>query len=117
MRSKRRLRLTAADAHGDDAPLAAGAVEAVEERRGELRARAAERVAERDRAAVRVEDLVVDPELALDVDGLAREGLVDLGNDRSIDLHPVFGEELAMAGTGPMPMMAGSTPTVANARR
>ena len=77
----------AADAHRDDAVLAAAAPELVEELRGELRAGAPERVAERDRAAVHVEPIVRDAELARAVEGLAREGLVDLEEIDVRDLH------------------------------
>jgi hypothetical protein len=68
----------AADAHGDDGVAAAAAAQLVEQRRGELRAGAPERVAERDGAAVDVELRVGDAELALAVHDLRGEGLVHL---------------------------------------
>src|SRR4051812_34054337 len=67
-----------ADAHRDDAVFAAPAAELVEDLRRELRARAAERMAQRDRAAVDVQTIFRDAQLARAVDGLARERLVDL---------------------------------------
>src|SRR3954452_23096580 len=74
----RRQALADADAHGGNAEAAAAVAELVGECADEARARAAERVADGDRAAVDVELLVGDAELAHAGDDLGGEGLVDL---------------------------------------
>jgi len=56
--------LADADAEGRDAVFAAAPAQLADQGAGEAGARAAERVAEGDRAAVDVEPLFVDPELA-----------------------------------------------------
>src|SRR5690606_10656381 len=63
----------AADAHRDDPQAAPAPPQLVEQRGGQLRAGAAERVAERDGATVHVELLVRDAKLPLDVHRLGRE--------------------------------------------
>ena len=68
----------ATDAHADDAVAGAAALHLVEQRRGELGARAAQGGAQGDGAAVDVDLVDVDAELAGAVDRLAGEGLVDL---------------------------------------
>src|SRR5687767_7876605 len=83
-----------ANAHRDDAPLLVPAPELVEQRGGELRARAAEGMAERDRAAVHVDLVVRDAELALAINGLARERFVDLEKIDVFDLHSILREQL-----------------------
>lgn len=84
--------MTAADAHRDDRIASTTAAELVERAHGELRAGAAPRMSEGDRAAVDVDPIIGGPELRLAVDGLARRG------------------------SGPMPMISGSTPTVTKLR-
>src|SRR5262249_11436668 len=70
--------LAAADACGGDAPGLAALRELEQERVDEPGAGGAQRVAERDRAAVHVHPLAVEPQLLLDREELARERLVDL---------------------------------------
>src|SRR5262245_32185672 len=65
----------ATDAHGDDAPALALALQLEEQRAGHARARHPVRVADRDRAAVRVELLHRDAEPVATVHHLRREGL------------------------------------------
>ena len=74
----RRQALADADAHGGDAVPAAAAAQLADEGAGEAGAGAAERVAEGDRAAVDVELLLVDAELAGAGEDLGGEGLVEL---------------------------------------
>src|SRR6266550_6970291 len=70
--------LAAADAQRDDAALEAVAPHRVNEARGEHRAGGADGMAVRDRAALDVDDVLGQPELAGDRDDDRREGLVDL---------------------------------------
>src|SRR5947208_209972 len=70
--------LAAADAGRAEPEAAAAATQLVEEVRGDARARGAQRVAERDGAAVDVGALAVEAQLTLDGDVLRGEGLVDL---------------------------------------
>ena len=68
----------AADAHRHEPSAAAALAELVHELRRELRAGRAERMTERDRAAVDVHLLFVEPEIAHDGHDLRRERLVEL---------------------------------------
>src|SRR6185312_5273298 len=68
----------AADAQGDDRAVQAGAFEFVDHGPQDHRPRGAQRVAHGDRAAVDVEPLVVDAEVALEFQGDGGERLVDL---------------------------------------
>ena len=86
----RREALADADAERGDPVAEALALELADERSGEAGARAAERVSERDRAAVHVQALGVDAELAL-----ARQ---DLGGERLVDLDPVDVVEVELRG-------------------
>src|SRR6478609_7174140 len=70
--------LAAADAQRDDAALEAVAPHRVNEARREHRAGGADGMAVRDRAALDVDDVLGQPELAGDSDDDRREGLVDL---------------------------------------
>src|SRR5688572_30455346 len=70
--------LTDADAHRCDAVASAAAVHLVHERRGHARARAADGMAERDRAAVDVHAGGVEAELADAGERLGGERLVEL---------------------------------------
>src|ERR1044072_5366239 len=74
----RRQALADADAHRRDPVLAAAAAQLTDQGGGEASAGAAERVAEGDRAAVDVELLFVDAELAGAGEHLRGEGLVEL---------------------------------------
>src|SRR4051812_14227040 len=65
--------LAAADAHGLEAELLVPALQAVEQRRGDPRTGGAERVAQRDRAAVDVEPVEVDAQVLVRRDDLGRE--------------------------------------------
>src|SRR5262245_32802833 len=91
----RRQALADADAHRRDPVAAAAAAELVKEGGGEAGAGAAERVAEGDRAAVDVEPLLVDPELADAGEDLRGEGLVELDQVDLVELEAGGGE-----GTG-----------------
>src|SRR5690606_29500992 len=91
----------AADAHAHDAVALAAPAELVQQRGGELRARAPERVPEGDGAAVDVELVCRDAELALAVHGLSREGLVDLEQVDVVDLQARLREQLADGGHRP----------------
>ena len=86
------------------------------QRQQQARARHAERMAERDRAAVDVDLLAIQAELLLDGEVLRRERFVDFDQvdvgEREAGASPA---RRAIAGAGPMPMIAGSTPTVAHA--
>ena len=97
--------LADADAEGGDAVLAAAAAQLADEGAGEAGAGAAERVAEGDRAAVDVEALLLDPQLAGAGEDLRGEGLVQLDQ---VDLVDASGRRSARARgtalTGPMPM-------------
>ena len=74
----RRRAHAAADAHRDEAKAGLAAGHLVEERGRELRAAAAERMAKRDRAAVDVQPIGIDVQLAEAREHLRGEGLVDL---------------------------------------
>ena len=75
---ERRLALADADAQRREAVAAAAAAQLVRERDDEPGAAHAERMAERDRAAVDVHALLVEPELAHDGEALRGERLVQL---------------------------------------
>ena len=100
----RRQALADPDAHRRDPVAAAAAAELVQERGGEAGAGAAERVAEGDRAAVDVEALLVDSELADAGEHLRGEGLVQLDQVDLVELEAGGGEGPGIASTGPMPM-------------
>ena len=70
--------LAAADAGGRQAALLAAAPQLEQQRQQQPRAAHAERMAERDRAAVDVDLVAIEPELLLDREILAGERLVDL---------------------------------------
>src|SRR5579872_7603590 len=74
----RRDALTAADAGGRDAARLTAAAELQNERQQQARAAHAERMAERDRAAVHVHAIAIQAELLFDGEILAGERLVDL---------------------------------------
>src|SRR6476469_11071919 len=73
-----RRALPAADAGGAQAVPSAAPAERVQQVRGDPRAARAERMAQRDGAAVHIGALAVEHELPLDHQVLGREGLVDL---------------------------------------
>ena len=92
---QRRLALPHADAHRRQAVAAAPPPELVEQRHDEPRAAHPERMAERDRAAVDVHPLLVDPELAEHGERLRRERLVQLDEvERRRRSTPVAVEQL-----------------------
>ena len=71
-------------------------------------------MADRDRAAVHVDALLVEPELADAREHLAREGLVELDAVEVADRRGRRAPStLRTAGTGPTPITAGSTPATA----
>src|SRR2546422_9636464 len=84
----------AADAHGDDAPALLPPAQLVEQRPGHARAGHAVGVADRDRAAVRVELRGVDAEAVPAVDDLRGEGLVQLDDVDVLELEPRVLEQL-----------------------
>jgi len=81
-------------------------------RHRDARPRHAERMAERNRAAVRVHMLgiVRQPELAHDGEPLRGEGFVQLDHVEIAIRSPSRSISLRVEGTGPMPMMRGGTP-------
>ncbi len=87
-----------ADAHRDHAQLAAATAELVQQRGRQLRARAAERMAEGDCAAIDVQLVVCDAELAPAIDGLRGERLVDLEQVDVRDAEPALRQQFADRG-------------------
>src|SRR6185369_13936559 len=79
--------LAAADAGRGDAEALLAAPQLQHERQDQTRARRAERVPERDRAAVDVDLVTVQAELLLAAEVLGREGLVDLDEVDVGELH------------------------------
>ena len=71
-----------------------GGLQAVEQRAGDAGAGHAERVADRDRAAVHVELVDVDAQVAVAGDDLRGERLVDLDQVDVVDGHPGPGQRL-----------------------
>src|SRR6266540_4801856 len=86
--------LTAADAHGDHAVARLAAEHLVGEGADHARARHAEGMAYRDRAAIDVELLRIDTEPVAAVDDLRGERLVQLPHVDVVDLEVVAREEL-----------------------
>src|ERR1051326_495206 len=84
----------AADAHGDDPPSLLSPPELVEQRSDHSAAGHAGGVADRDRAAVRVELLGVDAEPIAAVDHLRGERLVQLDDVDLVEAHAVDLQEL-----------------------
>src|SRR5216684_3491010 len=84
----------AADAHGDDAPALLPAMQLVQQRAGHPAPGHAVRVADGDRAAVRVEPLRVDAEAVAAVHHLRREGLVQFDDVDVLELHVRVLEQL-----------------------
>src|ERR1043165_2576833 len=86
---RQRHTLSDADAHGGERALAAGLAELMRSRYRDARARHAERMAERDRAAVRIDVLgiVGEPELAHAGKGLGGERFVELDHIEAADLE------------------------------
>src|SRR6202158_6161505 len=78
-----------ADAHRGERALAAALLHAVHRGHGEARAAHAERVAERDGAAMRVDEIgiVLDAELAQAGDALRGEGFIELDQIEIADLQ------------------------------
>src|SRR5205085_2500991 len=98
---ERRLALTHADAEGGEPVVPAAAAQLVQERDDEPRAAHPERMAERDRAAVHVHLLLVEPELADDDEALRRERLVELDEVEPARLDAGSSEELLHGRDGP----------------
>src|SRR5262245_34919812 len=92
----------AAATHRHEADLLVGALELVQQRRDQAGAGRAERVPERDRAAVHIDAVHVGLQLAPPGRDDRREGLVDLDQIDVVDLHPVAVEQLLRRrdGTG-----------------
>src|SRR6476620_2301663 len=88
------VRHAAGLAHRLQPVAAAGLLEVVEQGRHEPGAGGAQRVAEGDRAAPRVELRVLDPELGLPGQRYGGEGLVDLERVDLVDGHSGAGERL-----------------------
>ena len=89
------------------------ALHLVEQRRQHARSRGADRMPDRDGAAVDVHDRRVPAHVLVDRERLGREGFVGLDELDVLDLPAGFSSALREAGIGPDPMMAGSTPAVA----
>src|SRR2546421_5308776 len=92
--------LTAADAGRGEAVATASALEFVERRQHEPRARRAERVAEGDCAAVDVRLRAVEAEFTFDGEVLAGEGLVDFDEINLFELQTCLLKCLADGGHG-----------------
>ena len=86
--------LAAADAHRDDAPLGLAAGAFLQQVAGAACAGHAERMADRDRAAVDVVLGRIDAELVARVEALAGEGLVQLPEVDVVDLEAVALQQL-----------------------
>src|SRR5579871_163799 len=89
-----RAALAAADAHGDDAPLGLAAMTFLQDVAGEPRARHAEGMADRDRAAVDVVLGGIDAELVAAVEALAGESFVELPEIDIVDLQAMALQQL-----------------------
>ena len=85
----------AGGAHGDQAALEAAALELVEHRADQDRAGRPDRMAERDRPAVDVDLVAVELEVAHELLGDHREGLVDLEEVDVVERHAGLGQHLA----------------------
>ncbi len=86
----------------------------VEERRREARAGAAERVAERDGAAVDVQAIGIDVEFAEAGQDLHGEGLVQFDEIDVLERQAEAGQQFPdRRDTGPTPNRSGATPAVA----
>src|SRR5262249_44984217 len=86
--------LAAADAHGDHAPLRLAPTAFLQDVAGETRAGHAERMADRDRAAVDVVLLGIDAELVARIEALAGEGFVELPDIDVVDLQAMALQQL-----------------------
>src|SRR6185295_6688754 len=82
-----RAALAAADAHRDHAPLGLAPAAFLQDVAGEARARHAEGMADRNRAAIDVVLLGIDAELVTRIEALAGEGFVELPDVDVIDLQ------------------------------
>ena len=101
--------LAAAHAHGYHAVLRGAAAHFAQNAGGEFCSGAAERVAESDRAAVHVYDLL-EPGAPNHREGLNRERFVQLDQiDVARAPDPASASAFGMATTGPMPMISGGT--------
>src|SRR6185312_6267047 len=88
----RRQALADADAEGGDAIAAVAPAQLADKSRGEASPRAAERVAEGERATVDVEAFLVDAQLADAGEDLGGEGLVQLDQVDLVEAEPGGGE-------------------------
>jgi hypothetical protein len=93
-------------------PYALRGGELVQERDDEARAAHSERMAERDRAAVDVHLLGVEPSSRITA-GSATRSLVQLDEVDLSSETPLRSSSLRTAGIGPMPITRGSTPATA----
>ena len=106
----------AADAHRDHAVAGLAPLHLVEQRRRQLGAGAAERMAERDRAAVDVQPRRDRSAAPAGTRAPARRTPRSARRDRSGRASARRASAtFRIAGTGPMPKRSGSTPAVANA--
>src|SRR5215207_9487129 len=92
--------LAAAYARGGETVATAATLQFVERGQNQARARSAERVAERDCAAVDVRLRAVEPEFLLDREVLARERLVDFDEVYVFELQVRLLKRLAYRGHG-----------------
>src|SRR6185437_14301402 len=88
--NRNRDTLADADAHGSQRPLAAALLHAVHRRHRKPRTAHAKRMAERDRAAMRVDEIGIflDAELTQASDTLRGEGFIELDQIEVGDLQP-----------------------------
>ena len=107
----------AALAHGLQAVANSVVPHVMEHARHEHRARRAERVAERDRAAERVELALVGAGLGQPRQRHRRERLVDLEHADLVEARrPALCSTFSVAGIGPVSISTGSAPVTAPAR-
>ena len=96
---------------------AAARLQRVHQRRQDACAAGADRMSQRDRAAVDVDFRGIELELADDGQRLRGEGFVQLDEVEVVERRgPRAATALRIASTGPMPMIIGSTPAVQYAR-
>lgn len=105
--------LAAADAEGSQAVFAADFFQAVEQRNEDTSAGSSDRMAESDSAAVDVDFAHVEAEFANNVYGLCCERFVSFYEGEIVSCEAGFSKALREEGTGPIPMMEGSTPAEA----
>jgi hypothetical protein len=85
----------------------------VQQRVEHARAGRADRMADGDRAAIDVDDRGIPAESLLTAQACAAKASLASTRSRSPTFQPAFSSALREAGIGPVPMICGSTPAVA----